>query len=132
MPHTINRAAFLSARTSGHPLLAAYCMLVAVELALKDADPTWRKGHNVPQLLTQQNDPGLTSLAAQLESNLQNIPCTIGPTTVSAPVRKDNYPELRYMRHVDDHADGIGNKPLLDLLNTIDDIVTQLRARTIL
>lgn len=126
MPHAMNRRAFLSAKDSGQPLLAAYCQLVATELALKDHAATWPGGHDVPGYLDDLNDAGLTALSSQLRMELANIPCT-GRTGNVAMIRPVSYPELRYAQHVSDHVGGTTDAILQNLVKVVEDIIVQLR-----
>jgi len=128
MSHTMNRSAFLSAKQSGQPLLAAYGQLVAAELALKDHAAAWPKGHDVPKMLDELDDPGLTALGAQLRARLSAIPCT-DISGNAATVRPNNYPELRYAQHANDHAVGTTDAHLLILVRIVEDIIIQLRAK---
>ena len=128
MPHAMNRSAFLAARNSGQPLLSAYGQLVATELALKDNATTWRRGHDVPQMLDDLSDPGLTALSALLRVQLSAIPCT-DTTGNTAPVNPSNYPTLRYSHHVNDNAGGIPTSHLQNLVGTVEDIIVQLRVK---
>lgn len=126
MPHAVNRSAFLAAKSSDQPLLSAYCQLVATELTLKDNSATWPKGHDVPKMLDDFSDPGLTALSAQLRTHLSAVPCTDisgNPSTVSA----SKYPELRYAHHVNDRAGGTTDTHLQNLVRTVEDIIMQLR-----
>lgn len=128
MPHAINRAAFLAAKNSGQPLLSAYGQLVATELALKDNSPTWLKGHDVPKMIDDLADPGLTALSAQLRVQLSDVPCTdISGNT--APVSSHNYPTLRYAHHLNENAGGITDGQLQNIISTVEDIIVQLRAK---
>lgn len=129
MPHATNRIAFLSARQSDHPLLAAYGQLVATELALKDYSAGWPKErHDVPKLLDDLGDPGLTSLSVQLRAELSAIPCT-DLSGNAAMIRSNKYPDLRYTRHANDHQGGTTDENLRNLVNVVDEIITQLRAK---
>lgn len=129
MAHMMNRKAFLSAKDSSHPLLSAYGQLVATELALKDHSArAWPKGHDVPKLLDDFADPGLTALGAQLRAELLAIPCT-DISGNKAPVRPDKYPELRYTQHAEDHLGGATEANLLNLVKIVEDIIIQLRTK---
>lgn len=128
MPHAMNRAAFLSARQSGQPLLAAYGQLVATEIALKDHAAVWPSGHDVAGMLDNLNDPGLTALGAQLRAELIAVLCT-DRSGNSSPVCPANYPGLRYALHENDHAGGTTDVRLSSLVNILDDIIVQLRAK---
>lgn len=130
MPHAANRTAFLAAAGCGHPLLSAYGLLVATELSLKDHAATWQGGHNVPGMLDAYNDPGLTALGAQLRTELAAIPCTDLKGN-QAPAAVHRYPDLRYTRHASDFAGGTADADLQKLVQTVQDIIVQLRARGI-
>ena len=94
MPHAVNRNAFLAAKGCGHLLLSAYGLLVAAELALKDHYRVWNKKHDIPQMLDDLADPGLTALGAALRTSLGAIPCThVDGNQASIP--GNNYPHLR-------------------------------------
>ena len=101
MAHNFNRAAFDTGRVAGSPLLALYCSLVVVELALKDRKPAWESGHRVQQLLNELNDAGLTALTFQLANQLQTLKCT-DKNGNDCAVAADRYPDLRYLRHETD------------------------------
>lgn len=126
----MNRNSFLSARHSGQPLLSAYGQLVATELALKDHAPIWPRGakHDISGLLDDLGDPGLTALGAQLRTELSSIPCT-GITGTVTIVGSNKYPDLRYARHANDHAGGVTDVALQNLVTVIEDIIAQLRIK---
>ena len=126
MPHAFNRATFLAAKTSGQPLLSAYCQLVATELALKDHGSTWQRGHDVPKMIDDFDDPGLTALSAQLRLHLSGIPCT-DTSGNTAPVSPSNYPTLRYAHHVSDRTGGTTDTHLQILVGIVEDIIVKLR-----
>jgi hypothetical protein len=128
MHHTVNRNAFLAARNCGHLLLSAYGLLVATELALKDHAPRWKKGHNVPGFLDEFSDPGLTALGVNLRDALSAIRCT-GLDGAEMPIRDNMYPELRYARHSNDFAGGLTDTHLQSLVQMVEDIIRQLRAK---
>jgi hypothetical protein len=128
MSHAVNRNAFLSAAGCGHPLLSAYGLLVATELGLKDHAAIWQGGHNVPKMLDAHNDPGLTALGAQLRTELAAIPCT-DLRGNPAPVAVNRYPDLRYTRHAEDFVGGTTDPDLQKLVQTVQDIILQLRAK---
>lgn len=128
MPHAFNRLAFLAAKASGQPLLSAYCQLVATELALKDHSASWPKGHDVPKMLEDFSDPGLTALSVQLRAHLSGIPCT-DISGNSSVISSNKYPELRYAHHVNDRSGGITDAHLVNLVETVEDIIIQLRTK---
>jgi hypothetical protein len=103
-------------------------MLVATELALKDHSGVWRKKHDIPQMLDDLGDPGLTALGTLLRTSLGAIPCTnLDGKAASVPAHK--YPHLRYVRHASDHAGGTTDAHVQNLVQTVGDIITQLRAK---
>jgi hypothetical protein len=128
MPHAVNRNAFLAAKGCGHLLLSAYGLLVAAELALKDHYRVWNKKHDIPQMLDDLADPGLTALGAALRTSLGAIPCThVDGNQASIP--GNNYPHLRYTRHASDFASGTTDEHLQELVQTVDDIIVRLRTK---
>jgi hypothetical protein len=130
MAHIVNRNAFLAVRSCGEPLLIAYGLLVATELALKDNSGAWGKRHDIPQMLDELRDPGLTALGAQLRAGLSSIPCT-DVSGNSSVVRSKAYPDLRYARCISDHAGGATNPHIENIIRTVDDIIIQLRGKGI-
>ena len=79
-------------------------------------------------MLDNFSDPGLTALSAQLRVNLAAIPCT-DISGNAATVKPSKYPDLRYARHVSDHAGGTTDVHLQNLVVTVEDIIVQLRAK---
>lgn len=125
MPHVANRNAFLAARNCGHPLLCAYGLLVATELALKDQSGQWKKKHDIPQMLTDLGDPGLTGLVSQLRADLSSIPCT-NIEGLPDTARPQVYPDLRYARCANDHPGGATDADFRKLVEVVNDIIIQL------
>lgn len=89
-----------------HALSVSYRLLVAVELALKDANCAGGGGHDVPGMLTvAANLPTATphisgqlnSYALQLRATLGQITCQ-GRNGAPTPVPGHSYPYLRYCR----------------------------------
>jgi hypothetical protein len=105
-------------------------MLVATELTLKDRSGAWGRKHDVPQMLDDLGDPGLTALGMQLRTGLSSVPCT-DLSGNQAMVRPQAFPDLRYARHENDYAGGTTNANLQNLVQTVDDIIVQLQARGI-
>jgi hypothetical protein len=127
MPHVVNRNAFLAAKGCGHPLLSAYGLLVATELALKEDASAWA-GHDLPGMLSRRGDPGLTALGESLRLALVAVPCTDRQGN-NSPVPGSSYPYLRYARHANDFTGGATDAHLQVLIQTADDIIAQLRAK---
>lgn len=113
MTYSYNRTAFRSATTSALPLLVrAYATLVTLELSLKDELPArglkCPRNHDVPEMLKRLSGtlPGphkanLRSLAVSLRSTISYLWCedlSGNPGRVPAAV----YPNIRYLRHVQD------------------------------
>lgn len=113
MAYSYNRTAFRSATTGSLPLLVrAYAMLVTLELSLKEVLPArglnCPRNHDVPEMLRRLSGtlPGphkanLRSLALSLRSTISYLWCEDGsgnPCHVPAA----GYPNMRYLRHVQD------------------------------
>lgn len=113
MAYSYNRTAFRSATTSTFPLLLrAYAMLVTLELSLKEILPARSlncpRNHDVPEMLRRLSTtlPGahkanLKSLSVALRSAISYLWCedvSGNPSHVPASV----YPNIRYLRHVQD------------------------------
>ncbi|WP_369914797.1 hypothetical protein AB8810_20580 [Xanthomonas sp. NCPPB 3005] len=108
--YSYNRDGFTSA--GAHHLKAAYCNLVAIELALKEflgkINTRSNGGHNVPDLLQQYasgagpgNAGNVNALATQLSGALNALWCQDrGGIAVNVPA--SCYPYLRYLRHNSD------------------------------
>ena len=126
MPHAHNRAAFLSVKGCGHTLLEIYGQLVAVELALKDHSAQWLCGHDVPRMLTELNDAGLTAVAVELGTELQAQHCT-GIDGLCSQARSNKYTDLRYLRHESDFGTGHSTDAgLQKLLDAVQQVIKQL------
>jgi hypothetical protein len=94
--HRYNRNSF--GAMAGQPGLASlYCALVRLEIALKERNG-WTGNHDVPAMVS---GAGEASLAQQLGGLLGRFSCTDagGDRTM---VRRNMYPDLRYVRHVSD------------------------------
>ena len=90
------------------PLLDAYRILVAIELALKDMGCTsGTSGHDIPAMLSQaaSRHPMLASQLnghqAKLHSDLIQITCN-DKNNQPVFVKANNYPHARYTRFVGD------------------------------
>jgi hypothetical protein len=107
MGHAINRRAFRDADVT-EPFFRLYTLLVAVELALKDAIGTHPMTHDLDALVKQHLGANTSSsLEAQLTTlqlSLSALVCTVKGTQAS--VRANKYPDLRYLQH---SADGFAN-----------------------
>lgn len=134
MAFTSNIKAFLNPAIQD-PLSRAYCMLVAIELALKDASFTVSGGgHDVPGMLqlaanaiagSPATSAQLNSLSLQLKNALGAITCQgkNGHPTHVPPV---NYPYLRYTRRSGDWG-GINETPA-NSLSILEAVCQNLRA----
>lgn len=113
MAYSYNRTAFRSAaRSTLPPLVRAYAMLVTLELSLKEVLPgrglVCPRNHDVPEMLRRLSTtlPGaqkanLKSLSVALRSTISYLWCddvSGNPSHVAASV----YPNIRYLRHVED------------------------------
>ncbi len=121
MEHRFNRRAFGTVdRSATNPLLESYAVLVAVELALKDAlwsaDGQWRKLHGVakfaqdlidsahaqatPPVVYERNWKRLQDASIALKEKLSRLVCTDKKGNLS--LVGDQFPNVRYLRHEDD------------------------------
>lgn len=108
MAFTSNIRAFYNL-SQPHPLFDSYRLLVALELALKDANCTVPGGgHDVPNMLVAAaNLPSavalphisaqLNSYSAKLRIDLGSITCQ-GKKSLPEPVPPSSYPYIRYSR----------------------------------
>lgn len=125
MPHNYNRTAFQSGSTAASPLLALYCSLVDLELALKNHfwGTGWRRGH---LLIAWVTEVGEAALATNLDNCLAALHCTTltgGQSIVSG----NSYPDLRYLRHDNDFAGTSTDAQLQAALQAVRDINAALR-----
>jgi hypothetical protein len=108
LAYTSNIREFSS--TSGGPISTAYRLLVAIELALKDAGlaPPGTGGHDIPSMLANAalaaNAAGqpflsgqLSAYSAQLTASLGAITCT-GLKQAFQQVPSTSFPYIRYTR----------------------------------
>lgn len=96
MPHSTNRAAFLSCNVSD-PLLRLYTLLIAVELALKDHLGLFRDGHDIDALVNRMVPPPASNLQAAVstfENSLNKLRCPWKDGS-GVPVNSKGYPGLR-------------------------------------
>ena len=131
MPHSYNRAAFDDARSSTNVLLSLYGSLVKIELALKDRLNPWKGGHRLAEWLTDEADPGLTSLTVQLATGFGTLTGT-DRNGQSSQLQLDSYPEIRYLRHEIDYPGGSTEMQLMACLLLVRDIENILRTKGIL
>lgn len=114
MAYQTNISAFLP-NGPPNPLLDAYRILVAIELALKDIGCTCTGGHDIPTMLGQaaSRHPMLASQLnvhqARLRADLSKLTCN-SPKGQPAPVLPNNYPHARYTRFTGDWG-GIHETP---------------------
>jgi len=107
--------------SKSHPLLDSYRLLVALELALKDANYVAHCGsHDVPNMLVTASNSlsvaafplvsaQLKSYSAKLRSDLGSITCQ-GKNSLPTPVPPSSYPYIRYSRCFGDWS-GINETP---------------------
>lgn len=106
MTYHTNISAFLP-NGPPHPLLDAYRILVAIELALKDIGCTCTGGHDIPTMLSQAASQHpmlageLNTHQAKLRADLCQLTCN-SPKGQAAPVSANNYPHVRYTRCIGD------------------------------
>ena len=98
------------------PLLDAYRILVAIELALKDVGFTGGNGgHDIPSMLAQSANR-YPMLARQLNGHQAKLSTDLGQLTCNSakgqpvPVLANNYPHARYTRFVADW-NGVSETP---------------------
>lgn len=135
MPHTSNIQIFVeAANTSPHPLIRAYCGLVAVELVLKSE--VGLKDHNVPAGLTKFRAARATGAKAihaavfnTMRMKLTNDLIAISSQKADGSpcaVPADSFPYLRYTRF---DVDGWGIPSTTGgLVTALANTVDQLRA----
>lgn len=103
MAHKYPRNAFLTLGTGhGQPTIARlYAVLVAMELALKDAaravSGNWTSGHDVPTMMSKFD----AALGTTLGNALSQLRCT-DQNGNCASVLSKTYPHIRYLRHETD------------------------------
>ena len=107
MAYTTNIAMFLppsgaasNQANQAKQLLDAYRILVAIELALKDAGFTG--GHHIPEMLSKipAKHPSLsfTKFQNDLRRDLTKIMCNDRDSKPPRRVKESSYPEIRYTR----------------------------------
>jgi hypothetical protein len=129
MPHAYNRTAFRSAAANANPLVAIYATLVEIELALKDQEfansGTWRQGHQIVAWIAAL---GEASAAQSLREEIGKLLCTDrqGQRTI---VEANKYPDLRYLQHAQDFANGSDDQALRAALAVVVSTRILLRNR---
>lgn len=120
---------------SGNALLSLYCKLVVLELILKDYQygetARWEQGHDVPTMLTNLIDPGITSLATQLRTALSSLTCTLIDGT-EGQVAARSFPDLRYLRHASDFPGKSTDNEIQSALMLASDIEIALKAQGVI
>lgn len=129
--HATNIKAFLQA-DSNEPLLRLYTLLVASELALKDASGKYPMKHDF-QLLAENfwgggNVPGgVQSVLTSLHAALGALRCTLNGN--DAPVSPEKYPGIRYIRLArDGFANGTADGAVQAANVLAQDLVRELKA----
>lgn len=118
MAYTTSTRAFREL-TKQDPLVDSYRMLVAIELALKDASFGPPDGHDVPAMLSAAAQAAsatfpfvsgqLNGYGAQLVRDLGQITCN-NRLGQASPVPAKSYPHLRYGRRIGDWG-GVNETP---------------------
>ena len=112
-------------------LLDAYRILVAIELALKDAGFTG--GHHIPEMLSKipAKHPSLsfTKFQNDLRRDLTKIICNDIGQKPPRGVKESSYPEIRYTRFLGDWAGIQETSPtdIKSLFQTVHNLLSYLR-----
>jgi hypothetical protein len=130
MQHSINRAAFRDAAIS-RPFFRLYTLLVSIEIALKDAIRPWRPGHDLDGLLHLAiTDPlrqaAVRSAATTLWRCIAQLKCTARDGS-TVRVNPSQYPDLRYVRHIQDFPDGSIDSNITTALNAATQLLEELK-----
>lgn len=126
--HRFNRAAFFNADGSA-PLLRLYARLVALELTLKDDDPTnYAEGHDVIEMVNKRSDPALTSLATALDTTLRKLWCSDKHGSPKY-VNPQKYPDIRYLRHESDYSGTTTDADLTAALDALESLWKEFREK---
>lgn len=133
--HSYNQRTFLSGAQSDQPLLALYCNLVAIELALKDSlrqrDGKWRGGHDLKKLLKEYKQ-SFSSKATELADKLEGLSCTDMDGS-QAPIKIKSYPEMRYLQHNEDFNESSSdNERIYEALKLAQKITGTLQKEKVL
>jgi hypothetical protein len=135
MPYTHNRTAFRAVASNDQlpPLLRAYCGLVLIELALKERLALPNLGHDLPRMLQRlglQNRPQAAALAkyrSSLCDKLTALHSSRNDNSIGR-VRSLAYPDIRYIRHVDDwNADASNDDEVKALRLCVDQLRSFLK-----
>ena len=129
MPHTTNRRAFRDADAT-EPLFRLYTLLVATELALKDALGQYSLTHDFEKLAKQHFGAAISSTLdaqlATLQKSLSALICTF--KGVGAPLDPAKYPGLRYLRlDADGSVGGTADADVVQALADATQLVEELR-----
>ncbi len=118
-----------------NPLVDAYRILVAIELALKDSGfAAGTSGHDIPAMLTQvairypDMASQLNSHQAKLSADLTQIICN-NKNNLPTSVRANNYPHARYARFMGDW-NGVDETPqqlIVALAQTCNSLLLHLK-----
>lgn len=127
--HLSNRRAFGNP-SSGEPILALYCQLVALELALKDQFPThFGLKHDVFSMISVSfgAKSNVISAASSLRASLGAMTCSLGSGS-AGPVRAEKYPDLRYARMDGDFpSPSTTNASVATAIGFLQVLVTELK-----
>jgi len=127
-----------------NPLLDAYRILVAIELALKDVGLNGgNNGHDIPSMLSQAANNSATlhpmvasqliTHQAKLKADLCQLTCN-NKMTQPASVSANNYPNVRYTRFTGDW-NGIGETPhqsIVVLAQTCNSLLAHLQMHKVI
>lgn len=129
--HKFNRAVFFNVDGSS-PLLRLYARLVALELTLKDEDPSnYARRHNVVQMVKDLSSKlgagaaAMANLADGLDRALAALHCTAKNGT-AAQVSSAVYPGVRYLRHERDFPGATTDTDLADAVQALEALLLEL------
>jgi hypothetical protein len=128
MPNVFNRKAFRSVASDANSpvLVRTYCALVLMELALKEHLGVPNLSHNLPDMLRRLATNHRPARAAinQQRSDLMNKLSVLyaqGVDNSIGMVRAASYPDLRYVRHVEDWGNSACTNDQLNALRVCVD-----------
>jgi hypothetical protein len=108
--HATNRRSF-STMDATDVAFQCYCTLVALELALKDADASlYPHGHDLVTMVTTRffSDANIGAAATAMAAAMRNLFCTSRSRRTRMPevtqVSPTSYPDLRYVRRQTDFS----------------------------
>lgn len=127
MSHSYNRRVFSQLINFSEPLIALYSSLVRLELTLKDHDPSFfNLGHKITTMLDRVGVN--SSYVEQLKNSLTALTCT-SKSNMAISVDYNNFPTMRYLRHIEDFAGTSTDTQLIQLLGILRDIELELKTK---